>query len=421
MTAARTIRVSAGEYGGAVRVEEGPALLADIGDDSHIDSHRKRHGSLPHYEMAGLLDIAELSGLRGRGGAGFPFARKLRTAAEARGRASVVVNISEGEPASFKDAALAVLKPHLILDGAALAAEVLEADDVHVVVPTEHPTIVRSIARALDERETDRGPRVWHLHEADHLFISGQARAVVELISGRPNLPVTTWKPEAMEGIGGRPTLLSNAETYAQLAYASLHGLAAIARLGTANELGTRLLTLPNHCSGPTVLEVPQGTPWNRVLTEDEIERPVLVGGYHGSWLLPGALRDARVSPSELTEMGVSLGAGVVLPLRRGDCPLHRTAELVGYLASQSAGHCGPCANGLPALAEALHLAYVGDPMRNRTLEVIGLVKGRGACAHPDGTARLAASLLANFTDELTLHAAGSCGFVGPNTLGRAG
>ncbi len=110
-----------------------------------------------------------------------------------------------------------------------------------------------------------------------------------------------------------------------------------------------------------------------------------------------------------------------MLPLRRGDCPLHRTAELVSYLASQSAGRCGPCFNGLPALAEALHLAYVGDPMRNRSLELIELVRGRGACAHPDGTARLAASLLANYTEELTLHAAGSCGYVGPETLGRAG
>ncbi len=228
----------------------------------------------------------------------------------------MVVNISEGEPASFKDAALAVLKPHLILDGAALAAEVLGAEDVHVVVPSEHPTIVRSIARALDERETHRGPRVWHLHEADHLFISGQARAVIEMISGRPNLPVTTWKPEAMEGIGGRPTLLSNAETYAQLAYVALHGAAAVARLGTAPEPGSRLLTLSNHRNGPTVLEVAHGTPWEQLLTDDELDRPVLVGGYHGSWLLPGALRGAARLPGRARPARRLVGRG-----RRASAP----------------------------------------------------------------------------------------------------
>jgi NADH:ubiquinone oxidoreductase subunit F (NADH-binding) len=285
---------------------------------------------------------------------------------------------------------------------------------VHVVVPSEHPTVVRSIQGAFKERGAGHH---WHLHQAAPRFVAGQSHAVLELIEGRPNLPVTTWTPAAVSGLKGHPTLLSNAETFAQLAYAALRGPATVRAFGRPDEPGTRLLTLADHAGGPLVVEVEHGTPWSEVLTEEELNRPVLIGGYHGGWLRPGALANRTVSPHELDDLGVSIGAGVVIALRSGDCPLHRTAELVRYLADQSAHRCGPCFNGLPALADALHLAYVGDATRNRTLELIGLVTGRGACAHPDGTARLATSLLSTFGDELTRHAAGTCGYIAEEEL----
>ena len=106
---------------------------------------------------------------------------------------------------------------------------------------------------------------------------------------------------------------------------------------------------------------------------------------------------------------GLTLGAGVVLPLAAGDCPVHRTAAVTAYLAGESAGRCGPCRNGLPALAEGVRALDDGVDVSARVGDLVRLVTGRGACAHPDGTARMVRSMLALFGDELEAHAAGDC------------
>ena len=143
----------------------------------------------------------------------------------------------------------------------------------------------------------------------------------------------------------------------------------------------------------------------------DEVDRPVLLGGFHGAWVRTGGLADLTVDRATLTAHGLTLGAGVVLPLRPGACPLHRSAAIVDYLAGQSAGRCGPCLNGLPALARTVHELDRGQPSRARAEQLVGLVVRRGACAHPDGTARLVSSLLAAFPEEHLAHAAGHCSF----------
>jgi NADH:ubiquinone oxidoreductase subunit F (NADH-binding) len=117
------------------------------------------------------------------------------------------------------------------------------------------------------------------------------------------------------------------------------------------------------------------------------------------------------VSRPGLAEAGLALGAGVVLPLADGECPLTRTSGIVGYLAGQSAQRCGPCLNGLPALAAAVRATALGRPATDRMTQLAGLVERRGACAHPDGTVRLVRSLLAAYPDEVTAHADGCCTF----------
>ena len=378
-------------------VAEGPRLLAHLDEGPGLDRHRLAHPAPAAVPLEGRAEAAEAADLRGRGGAGFPFAVKLRTAA--RRGAVVVVNLSEGEPASHKDEALAILRPHLILDGAALAAHALGTRRVHLVLPGDRPQVSTRIHEAVAERRA--GERLqWRMHVADEGFVSGQARAVIELMSGRANLPVTAWAPEAISGFHGRPTLLSNAETYAQLYSIWSHG----------PDPATMLVTRHADTGAATVVEVELGAPWSAVLSPDELRRPVLVGGYHGVWVPAGALADRRVAAEDLADLGARLGAGVVMPLPSGVCPVDRTARIVSYLAAQSAGRCGPCRNGLPSLAHALDQARKGADNDERIQELCGLVSGRGACAHPDGTARLVRSLLRWFGDELHLHQRQECG-----------
>ncbi|MDP2775022.1 MAG: NADH-ubiquinone oxidoreductase-F iron-sulfur binding region domain-containing protein, partial [Nocardioides sp.] len=317
----------------------------------------------------------------------------------------VVVNLAEGEPASSKDMALALTRPHLVLDGAYAAAAALGARELHVVLPGDRPLAAQKMRDAL--RERPERLRV-HEHTASPRFVAGQARAVVELLEGRANLPVTAWRPEAVSGVRGRSTLLSNAETWAHVGLLVLRGPAAYRLLGTAGEPGTTLLTVTALGSVPQVHEVELGSRLRDVLPADD-GSPGIVGGFHGSWATSETLSAARVSVPGLQALGVPLGAGVVLLPGPGACPLQLTSRIVDHLAGQSAGRCGPCLNGLPALAGAVQGMVFGTEDTTRVEQLSGLVVRRGACAHPDGTARLVRSMLLTFPDEIAAHARGGC------------
>ncbi|WP_183096306.1 NADH-ubiquinone oxidoreductase-F iron-sulfur binding region domain-containing protein [Nocardioides stalactiti] len=387
-----------------VRVERGPAVLAAADDGPSLAAHRATHGELPGVALTPLLADLERVGLRGRGGAGFPFGRKLETAAKGRGRPTVVVNLSEGEPASAKDATLAMVAPHLVLDGALAAARVLGAREVHVVVPEADLQVRAAVEQALGERPRDRVRHV--VHRADESFVAGQVNAVLELMAGRPNRPVTAWEPAAVSGHRGRPTLVSNGETYAQLGLLVLRGVRDHLSRGTTDEPGTTLLTLHDD-GGKRVVEVAFGTPWKALLDPASLDRPVLIGGYHGTWAEAGRLRELTVSRSGLAEADLTLGAGVVLV--PDGCPLWFARSVTTYLAAQSAGRCGPCRNGLPAVAEAFTRVVDGVGGLAELERLCGLVERRGACAHPDGTARMVRSALARFPEEVQRHTRGGC------------
>ncbi len=206
-------------------------------------------------------------------------------------RPFVVVNAAEGEPASAKDSALLDVAPHLVLDGAVIAARAIGAREVHVVSSADRPWVGAAVRRATTERD-DHGIR-WVQHEAASRFVSGQSRALIELMAGRPGLPVTSWAPEAVDGHRRRPTLLSNAESYAHLAAVVLWGVDGYAAHGTADEPGTSLLTLttPPGADGVFrdvhVVEVEHGADAASVLDADALHAPLLVGGFHGSWVHP--------------------------------------------------------------------------------------------------------------------------------------
>jgi NADH:ubiquinone oxidoreductase subunit F (NADH-binding) len=386
-----------------LRIHPGPALLAGIADGPSLEAHRARYGPLPRIRLDDLLEQVGRLALRGRGGAAFPFATKLQAAARGR-RPVVVVNLSEGEPASAKDAALALTRPHLVLDGAIATAVALGAREVHLVLPGDRPAPQRRMRQAVDER--DDGVRL-RTHTADARFVAGQARAVVELMGGRANLPVTSWAPEAVDGHRGRPTLLSNAETWAQVGLLLHAGEAAYRRLGTPSEPGTTLLTFSRSGLLPEVREVPFGTPIREVLPVFAQGLPALVGGFHGAWATAETLAGARVSVGDLAALGLPLGAGVV-HVPQG-CPLVFTSSVVDYLAGQSAGRCGPCLNGLPALADAVRGIVHGHDTMDRIDQLSRLLERRGACAHPDGTVRMVHSLFVALPEEIAAHRRGDC------------
>lgn len=416
----------------------GPMLLRSVGDDGDggyagantvLSRHRRFWPEPSSRPAAELVALTQRARITGRGGAEFPFARKLQAALDAGRRRELVVNGSEGEPASAKDSTLLTAVPHLVLDGAQLVAEALRVRVVHVMVPGSRPVVVEAVRQAIAERTSGRRPLQFEVHPTTGGFVGGQSRAVLELLSGRENKPVTSRQPEAISGLRGKPTLMSNAETFAQVAALAAVGPDRYAALGTAEEPGTRLLSVAADGPGGVVVEVPHGEPLVNVLQRCgyEPDQPVLIGGYHGSWLSAEQVQQATISPAGLARFQARLGAGVILPMLPGDCPVTFTAQIVAYLAQRRAQRCGPCTKGLPTLAEAcerlaragaepapapdgadLRGAPAGETVL-RLRELCMLVTGRGACQHPDGTARLVLSMLDTFPAEASAHDHGTC------------
>ncbi|GHJ52268.1 oxidoreductase [Nonomuraea sp. TT08I-71] len=391
-----------------------PRLTAGFAEFGRLDllAHEEVHGPIGPVEPAALLRLAEAIDLKGKGGAGFPFARKLRAVLESCERqdlsAVVVVNATEGEPASWKDKVLLTRAPHLVLDGAALAAYALAAEEI--VIGVSDDVGRPSLTEALQER---RMPVPTTIVTVPHRFISGEGGALVNGINGLPHIPPGTKKRSSDSGVNGLPTLLSNAETYAQLAVAARIGPYEYAALGTDDEPGTVLLTVTGAARRPAVVECAAGTPLREILELCEVpDGPgILMGGYHGKWITPEAAARAEVSRKGLAAVGGTLGAGIIVPLSPDTCPLGEAAQVVRYLAGESAGQCGPCKMGLPDLARAVDLAVSGSAPVEVVRAAAGDVKGRGACSHPDGTARFALSAMEVFAEDLRLHATGEgCG-----------
>jgi NADH:ubiquinone oxidoreductase subunit F (NADH-binding)/ferredoxin len=373
-----------------------------------LDRHRAMHGRLPEPWLGDLIALAEKVDLRGRGGAAFPFGRKLAAVSEgmAEGRDPVVlVNGAEGEPGSFKDKTLLTRAPHLVLDGAALCAHALKAREIVIGVAAGEPA-ERSVRAAAAERKMPAPVRVVALEER---FLSGEGGALVRAANGDIPVPPGRKVRAAQQGVDGLPTLLSNAETYAQLAVLASLGPDLYASAGTAKEPGTVLLTV----GGSTVVEVGAGTPLGAVLDRcgAEAGQGVLVGGYHGAWITAQAAVTAEVSRAGMAAAGGALGAGIVLPLGAGTCPLAEVVRIAAYLAGESAGQCGPCRLGLPEVVRTLNELTAGTGTVGEVRRAAALGRGRGACSHPDGTARFVLSALDVFAQDIQAHReSGTCG-----------
>jgi NADH:ubiquinone oxidoreductase subunit F (NADH-binding) len=395
--------------GAARRAAAGlPRLLPQAPED--LRAHLSRYGTVPYRNAVGaLIEDTEASGLTGRGGAAFPVHRKLTAVARAKGiRKVAVANGAESEPASRKDELLLRIAPHLVLDGLQLAAEAVGATEAHLYL---HAAPGPQILRALAERAARRlDPLPVSITQAPPRFLAGQETALVNRLGGGPALPVFQPPRVSERGLGGAPTLVQNAETLAHLALIARYGPRWFRAVGTDEEPGSMLTTVYRPDRRTAIHEVPVGVPLRALLPADA--QAWLVGGYHGVWLPLPEARELTLDHASLRAFGAAPGAGVLAALPADRCGLAETARIVGYLAAESAGQCGPCLNGLPRIAAALReLAGAGHRRQVRAdLERwSGLVTGRGACNHPDGTVRFVRSALRVFAPEIDRHAKGHC------------
>jgi NADH:ubiquinone oxidoreductase subunit F (NADH-binding) len=391
-----------------------PRVLAGLRSDGRpigLEAHLRRHGPLPFdsrhaHRGDELVRMVERAGLTGRGGAAFPVATKMAAVRDGRGRPIVVANGVEGEPASGKDKVLLTYVPHLVLDGAVLAARAIGARKV--IVATAHPAAAAAIAAAIVERH-DRGVAI-RLAVVPDRFLSGEETALIQFLNGGPCLP-TFVPPRPFErGVGGAPTLVQNVETLAHLALIARHGPGWFRALGTDSEPGSVLVTLSGAVRRPGVYEVAIGTPLADLVEEaGGLSRKIqafLCGGYFGSWIRAEDARPARLADADLAPVGAALGARAIVALPADTCGVAETARVARYLAHESAGQCGPCIHGLAAVANDLSRLNERSGRADEALlrRRLGQIPGRGACRHPDGAVKLVASALTVFETEFARH-----------------
>jgi len=394
-----------------------PRLLAGVmetGGRAGFAEHQARYGALPGGKIRKggdpeLVTLVEESGLLGHGGAGFPTGRKMRTVASAGRPTVVVANGMEGEPAAGKDALLLDVAPHLVLDGIKLAARAVGADRAYLVVHRGSP-IVAGVQDALAERPGRRGLTITLMQGPEH-YVSSEESTLVNWLNGGEGKPLFVPPRPFERGVSGRPTLINNVETLAHLALIARYGADWFRSVGDRSEPGTVLVTVTGAVHHPGVVEVATATTVSDVLDlaggPSQPLRALLVGGYFGTWLGPDLAPSLPLTQAGLRAVGGALGAGIIIALPESACGLAETAHVMAYLADQNAGQCGPCVNGLSAIAGAFEELAHGpwSPRRLGDLDRwLGVVAGRGACRHPDGAVRFAASALRVFAHDVEQH-----------------
>lgn len=394
------------------RLLGGPALTA--GPES-LEAHLARLGRIPSGMARDLVPLLEASGLLGRGGAGFPVGRKWRQVAErGSGSAVIVANGAEGEPASAKDRTLMAARPHLVVDGAVLAAEAVGATEIVFYLGREHVAAIRAIRGAIEARATRLGPPM-RIVAAPIGYVAGEATAAVHYINDADARPTGTPPRMSHAGVGGRPTLVQNVESLAYAALIARFGDRWYRAGGRDGYAGTALVTIGGP-GGSGVREVELGTPLGDVIGDAAAGASisaVALGGYFGTWARLRDVADLPLDPGAMHEAGLTFGCGMVGLLPSGACGVEATASIMSFMAGASAGQCGPCVHGLRAIAGATARLASGraGPTDLGDLERwVCLVAGRGACRHPDGAVQLLASAMDVFAPDFGWHArAGRC------------
>ncbi|HET9849593.1 MAG TPA: NADH-ubiquinone oxidoreductase-F iron-sulfur binding region domain-containing protein [Candidatus Dormibacteraeota bacterium] len=338
--------------------------------------------------------------LLGRGGAGFPVARKWRSVRErAHGNAVVLANGAEGEPLSRKDRTLMVERPDLVIDGGLLAAQAVGARDIIFYLGAEHRNAIASMRSAL-ARRPEAALRRARLVEAPPGYVSGEESAAVHFVNDGDARPTTTPSRPFERGVDGKPTLVQNVES-----------LAMAASIARGDDGSTSLVTASGAVRRGGVYEMPFDASVAEVAgASGGTTRPVqavLLGGYFGNWAPAHDVWPVSMAPSALRSRSLTLGCGVLHFLGADTCGVDATARVMTYLASQSARQCGPCVFGLGAIAAACDRladrSAQADDLR-RLARWSGEVAGRGACKHPDGASQLLRSALRVFADDLEAH-----------------
>ena len=314
-----------------------------------------------------VIEEVEQSGLRGRGGAGFPTARKWRACRDAAGdRRFVICNGDEGDPGAFKDRSLMEGDPHAIIEGLVIGAYAVGAHEGYIYVRDEYPLAVSTLETAITQA-VDRGllgenilgsgfDFDLHICRGGGAFVCGESSALMRSIEGRTGEPRAKYVHATTRGLFGAPTVLNNAETWALVGSILQEGAEAFARLGTERSRGTKAFSLVGKVTNAGLVEVPMGTTLRQIVCAigggvpaGRTLKAVQTGGPSGG-CLPEAMMDLPVDYERLAEAGSMMGSGGLIVMDDRTCMVDVARYFLRFLTEESCGKCTPCREGLKQL-----------------------------------------------------------------------
>ncbi len=303
------------------------------------------------------------SGLRGRGGAGFPTGIKwAATAAETADQKYVVCNADEGDPGAFMDRSILEGDPHSLIEAMAICGYAVGADRGFIYVRAEYPLAIERLEKALAQARAmgllgqnlfDRGFDFdVELRMGAGAFVCGEETALMHSIEGRRGEPRPKPPFPAQKGLFGKPTVLNNVETFANVPYIVLHGAAAFAALGEGQSKGTKVFALAGDVNNTGLVEVPMGIPLGSIvhdigggIPDEKKLKAVQIGGPSGG-CIPAEFLNTPITYESLPELGAIMGSGGLIAMNEDTCMVDLARYFLEFIAEESCGKCTPCRVG---------------------------------------------------------------------------
>jgi NADH-quinone oxidoreductase subunit F len=376
---------------------------------------------LKDFDGPKIIDEVKKSGLRGRGGAGFPTGMKWSFVPRNSGKPTYLLcNADEGEPGTFKDRDIMRFDPHLLIEGMIMAGFALGVHDAYIYIRGEFLHEANVLNEAIKEAYEANllGDRILGsdfsmnltVHRGAGAYVCGEETALIESLEGRPGRP--RFKPPfpAVEGFYRSPTVVNNVETLSTIPAILEHGGDWHSKIGVPNSAGMKIFSVSGHVNKPGNYEVPMGTPL-RVLVEEycgglqhgDVPKVIIPGGSSTPWL-GGEHYDVPMAYDEVHKAGSMLGSGAVIIMDETADMVALTRRLSHFYAHESCGQCTPCREGTGWLERVMLRLEAGQCNEQDlvVLEEASLhMAGRTICALADGAAAPVLSLLKMFPDEV--------------------
>ncbi|MBQ4114783.1 NADH-quinone oxidoreductase subunit NuoF [bacterium] len=371
-----------------------------------------------------VIDEIEKSGLRGRGGGGFPTGRKWRfTAANKGGKSYVVCNGDEGDPGAFMDRSIMEGDPHKLIEGMAIAAYAIGADEGYIYVRAEYPLAIKRLRKAIADAEAKNylGKNIMgsdfsfdlHIKEGAGAFVCGEETALIASIEGERGMPRPKPPFPANKGLFGRPTLINNVETLANVPVIMLNGADWFAQMGTETSKGTKTFALTGDVNNTGLIEVPMGTTLREIvfdigggMRDGKKFKAVQIGGPSGGCLTEEHL-DIPMDYDNLIKAGAMVGSGGLVVMSDKTCIVEVARFFMNFTQNESCGKCVPCREGTKNMLAILQKIVDGNGTMEDldTLEELAKnVKEGSLCGLGKTAPNPVLSTLKYFRDEYIAH-----------------